>query len=127
MNPPKGYRHCVVGETFPASGVIWYNILKREFESITMWTGCTVNKLDAGFFFFKKEKVKKSRDTKKNVWTKTPTDIFNEIFPVEDMDFEESQGYLAAIIERKFTQEEFTKLCEVMNKERSDAVGENEE
>lgn len=117
MNPPKGYRHCVVGELFPSEGALFWN--GANFAPCRHWSGDSVEEEDVGYFFFKKEDVEV-----KNVWTNTPTDIFNKIFPVGDMDFEDCQQYLAAIIERKFTQEEFTKLCKVMAKERIDAIGE---
>lgn len=69
--------------------------------------------------------MKKSMKKRIRGWKEPADIIFNSIFPVEDMDREDSEGYIAALIQAKYTETEFRKACAIMAKERADALGEN--
>lgn len=123
MNPPEGYRDCVVGEIFPKTYMSFCDLTQATYISTGSWAGLEVEEGDVGYYFFEKDEPV-SKKPRKNTWTKNPTDIFNKIFPVRDMDFDDCQRYFTAIVARKFTQKEFTDLCKEMAKERIDAIGE---
>jgi hypothetical protein len=60
----------------------------------------------------------------KRPW-KIPADqIFNSIFPVEEMEREDCEGYVAALFEQLTTPAKFRKMCKIMAKERADALKE---
>lgn len=61
----------------------------------------------------------------KRVWKEPADAIFNSIFPVEEIEREDLDGYIAALIEAKYTESEFRKACKKMAEQRLDALGED--
>lgn len=121
---PKGYRRIRVGECIPSRALFYYcgkYIAWPDFGYD--FTGRALLSTQYGYFFVKQEKPRYKKSRK--VWKEPADSIFNSAFPVEEMENEDSMGYLAALIEAKYTESEFRKACAVMAKERADAMGEN--
>lgn len=121
---PQGFRRIKVGEVFPKhDDVRIFRSYGRPFSKTAHdWEGCVADEDDILNFVFRGEPPAKKKKVARRPW-KTPADeVFNSIFPVEEMEREDSMGYLAALIEAKYTESEFRKACEKMAKGRKDAI-----
>lgn len=123
---PKGYRRIKVGEVIPDNALFFSPFTKKcvaESSFGTSIAGKKITEYNYGYFFAKTKKPRYKNPRK--VWKQPADVIFNSIFPVEEIEREDIDGYIAALIEAKYTESEFRKACAVMAKERADALGES--